>query len=103
MLTWYFPVHIDERLPSSLSSEESFSNLSTSGFTPEFHTLIIDASKWSFIDSTAAREVVSIVSKFQALGVRVLLASATCEYCPFEIAQLILSVFSSIMAGYYGL
>lgn len=56
-------------------------------FLPKFHSLILDASKWSFIDSTAAREVVSIISKFQALGVRVLLTSASCKCLKFLILR----------------
>ncbi|XP_077971979.1 prestin-like isoform X2 [Styela clava] len=59
------------------STDSSISKLSVSKFLTGFHTLIFDASKWSFIDSTAAREVVSLVSKFQALGVRVLIAAAS--------------------------
>ncbi|XP_076813824.1 prestin-like isoform X2 [Clavelina lepadiformis] len=39
-----------------------------------FNVLILDATMWSFIDSTASREILQIIDKFLALGVTVVLA-----------------------------
>ena len=44
-----------------------------------FEVLIFDGTMWSFVDWTAAREIMQIIDKFQELGVTILLAGLSCE------------------------
>ncbi|XP_078487753.1 prestin-like [Ciona intestinalis] len=69
------PAQEDEnvRRRSAVVSEEII-NDQTSYSILGFNILIMDATMWSFVDSTAAREIIQIISKFQALDVAVLIA-----------------------------
>ena len=47
---------------------------------PDFRVLIFDATMWSFVDWTAAREILQIIEKIKALGVVVLLAAPSRKF-----------------------
>jgi len=69
-----------------------------------FQVLIFDATMWSFIDSTAAREILQIVDKFKALGVAVLLAGASCKFfglCMSRCLQPFSRVSAQGLLGFY--
>ena len=40
----------------------------------DFGVLILDATMWSFVDWTAAREILQIIDRLQELGVTILFA-----------------------------
>nr|CAB3266192.1 solute carrier family 26 member 10-like [Phallusia mammillata] len=65
------------RKRSNLSPEGASTSNNNPAPLMGFHVLIFDATMWSFIDSTASREIIQIIVKFQSLGVTVLIAGAS--------------------------
>ncbi|XP_052284295.1 prestin-like isoform X2 [Dreissena polymorpha] len=78
----------------------------------DFHTIILDASPWSFIDSMGVKVLVAVIGEFKAVGVKVMLASCkagirkmfkkTDFYKTLDNTKIFVSVHDAVLRAQFG-